>query len=319
MKLRLVLALSSVLASLLLESNAPARARGEADLPDLETGSSEAIRAVAFAPDGQLVVAGGDAREVLAFEVVSGKRRWTYTAPGRGRALAVSPDGRQVAVGWAGSELHLLESTSGKLLRKAGPLTGWPSQVLYSPKGDRIAAAGQAQTVTVLDPTTGLRRSVLSGAISWLNGIAFSADGRRLAAAGWDHSVRIWDLDSGSLWRSFFEHKFAVNAVIFTRDGTAVLSSSDDQTLVSMNAGGGYLVRRARGPSLGPLAQAAASDVIASGAWNGRVVLLREATLYPYKVLPAHRGTVHAVAVAPGGRIGVSGGADGKVKLWKAR
>jgi hypothetical protein len=34
--------------------------------------------------------------------------------------------------------------------------------------------------------------------------------------------------------------------------------------------------------------------------------------LAPIKVLPAHRGPVHAVALAPGGQVAASGGADGK-------
>lgn len=308
--------LRAVLVVVLTLVQQPARAAGNPDPPALDTGSSRTIRALAFAPDGRTLVAGGDAGEVLAFEPDSGKRRWTYTAPGLVRALAVSPDGRRVAVGWAGTSLDLVDLATGKRVGRLGPLPGLPSHLVFSPKGDRLAVAGQFQQALLFDPTTGRRVALLAGPISWINAVAFSPDGQRLAAAGWDHGVRVWDLATGKLERSYFEHRFAVNGIAFTRDGAYVLSSSDDQSLVLFKLEG-YLYRRSRGPSLGPLGQSRSTEVMVGGTWNGRVVFFREMGLAPIKIWPAHRGPVHAVALAPSGRVAASGGADGKVKLWK--
>lgn len=284
---------------------------------EVKTGWRAPVRGVAIDPTGAVLAAGGDRGEIVIFDIARQRIRLRLSAHGPVTALAISPDGSQLAVGWRGRYVDLVSLKDGRTLRRLGPLRGWPLDLAYSPKGDRLAVAGRAQRIALFDPGAGRSLGVLSGHTSWVNGVAFSPDGQRVAGAGWDHAVRIWDVRHRKLLQSGFGHRFAVNRVVFTHDGKRVISASDDQSLRVFNVSSGVSLKRVRGPAITSLALARRANVLVSGTYRGRLLLQRQQQLHPRRVVRAHRGPVIDVAVSADGRIVVTGGRDGRVKVWR--
>lgn len=298
---------------------ATARGQSRRFITEVRTGWKKPVRALAVGPKGRLLAAGGDARQLILYDLKKRSTRWISSARGAVTALAFSPDAKWLAIGWQGKLVDLVAVKSGRVLRRLGPLSGWPRSLAFSPDGKLLAVAGQAQQIALFDPTTGKGRGLLTGHTSWVNHIIFSDDGKRLAGAGWDHAVRIWDVSRRKLLRSVRGHRYAVNAVVFTRSGQFLLSASDDQHLRRIQVSTGKVVKNLRSPAVICLARARRSKLVVGGSFRGRLLYLTEKMSSPSKVVLAHRRQVFAVAVTPDGRLVITGGRDGKIKLWKGR
>jgi WD40 repeat protein len=215
--------------------------------------------------------------------------------------------------------VDLVAVGSGRVVRRIGPLRGWPRSLAFSPQGKLLAVAGQAQQIALFDPATGKAQGLLVGHTSWVNQVSFSDDGRRIASAGWDHAVRIWDVARRSLLRSVRGHKYAVNAVVFLRGGKWLVSASDDQHLRRIHVTTGKVQLNRRSPAVTCLARARHADLLVGGTFRGRLIWVRDKALTASNVVNVHRGQVFAVAVTPRGDLVITGGRHGKVKLWKGR
>jgi len=288
-------------------------------IAEVRTGWKKPVRALAVSTKGRLLAAGGDGRQLILYDLVGRRTRWISSARGPVTALAFSPDGKSLAIGWQGRWVDLVAVKSGRVLRRLGPLSGWSRSLAFSPNGKLLAVAGQAQQIVLFDPATGKAKGLLTGHTSWVNHVTFSDNGKRIAAAGWDHAVRIWDVTSRKLLRSVRAHRYAVNAVVFSRNGKWLISASDDQHLRRIQVSTGKAVTNRRSPAVICLARARSVDLVVGGTFRGRLLLLREKMAKPTKVLKVHRGQVFAVAVTPNGRVVITGGRDGKIKLWKGR
>jgi WD40 repeat protein len=302
-----------------LSSPAVARVGSARFIADVRTGWKKPVRALAVSPKGRLLAAGGDARQMILYDLKKRRTLWISSARGPVTALAFSADGKWLAIGWQGLWVDLVAVRSGRLIRRIGPLKGWPRSLDFSPGGKLLAVAGQAQQIALYDPATGKARGLLIGHTSWVNHVTFSDDGRHIAGAGWDHAVRIWDVARRKLLRSVRGHRYAVNAVVFSRNGRHLISASDDQHLRQIQVRTGKVVTNRRSPAVTCLARARRANLVVGGTFRGRLLFMREKLASPTKVLNAHRGQVFAVAVTPNGRMVVTGGRDGKVKLWKGR
>lgn len=298
---------------------APAPGQSRRFITEVHTGWKKPVRALAVGPKGRLLAAGGDASQLILYDLKKRRTRWISSARGAVTALAFSPDGKRLAIGWRGKRVDLVAVKSGRVLRRIGPLKGWPRSLAFSPNGKLLAVAGQAQQIALFDPSSGKARGLLTGHTSWVNHVIFSDDGKRLAGAGWDRAVRIWDVASRKLLRSVRGHHYAVNAVVFSRSGKYVLSASDDQHLRRIEVASGKVVTNLRSPAVICLARARRTRLVVGGTFRGRLLYLSEKLAAPTKVLQAHRRQVFAVAVTPNGRVVITGGRDGKIKLWKGR
>src|SRR5262249_10252713 len=165
------------------------------------------VPALAFSPDSATLVSGGD-RTIRLWDVATGRLRtslkghrdWVCT-------LAFAPDGKTIASGSCDWAYHRGRDTS----RFSPPDLGCDSQwVLWDAR------------------PRALKRSV--SARGRMLSLACAPNGKSLAC-GIGKEVRLYDVGSETPGRVVTSHDFDVTSVAFTKDGSAVLSGSHDQTV----------------------------------------------------------------------------------------
>ena len=179
----------------LVDVESGARVRSFAPSPDprlLAEGVTPRVHALAFSPDGGVLVSG--------HEGFTGAYAWD---PRTGRQLAALAPGGTEVIG-----------------------------VAFSRDGATLATAPEAgQVITLWETATWRARRKLDcrGAAEILGG--FSADGRRLWTAT-ANEVWCWDLSSGRRLRSLVGHRDDVTAVTPMPRGAGAVSAGDDGTAV---------------------------------------------------------------------------------------
>ena len=202
------------------------------------------------------------------------------------RGAARNPDA-EVRARAEGLMRRIVEKGSG-LTRRIEKHNDAVFAVAFSPDGGTLLSAGGVNKEFVAktwDRRTGAELRTFAGHTGWLSSAAFSPDGCRVVTASADLTVRLWDVETGRELRQFRGHQTQITSVAFSPDGRRVLSGAGhwtmgrakDPTLRVWDVETGQEVRRIRGP-------------------EGLGVL--------------------GVAIAPGGRVALSGGYGGQLQLW---
>ncbi len=146
---------------------------------------------------------------------------------------------------------------------------------------------------------------------------ALSPDGSRLAISV-GPTVGVWDL---ALKRQLFTlvgHTEAINAVVFSPDGSRIATAGNDTTAIIWNAADGRRLHTLTGHGRWVLGAAFAPDgrTLATCGYDKTVRLWDAMTGEPKATWTGHTGGVRSVAYSPDGRTIATGGADNEVRLW---
>ena len=164
-----------------------------------------------------------------------------------------------------------------------------------------------------------------------VHGVCFSHDGQRIATSTgiWPVNVLrtaapdpgeacVWDAVTGSELFRLKQHTGAVMGVTFSADDRFIATASFDQTariwdattgselFVFKSANGSWVHSVAFSPDSNRLAMSSAGAVQIHDTANGNELLQ----------LHGHKGSVHSIAFTPDGNRLITGGWDGKVKIW---
>jgi WD40 repeat protein len=166
---------------------------------------------LAFAPDGNLLVAGDGKGSVYSWEISSGQTAHTFkVAGGSPRSIAndrlmnsigISRDGATLATCNSSVNMQFPEFVkiwdlrTGALRRDfaAEKIAGRP--MALSPDGSMVATGGK--TVRLWDVQTGKLLRELVGYLKRTQSIAFSPDGRLVIAGGSYGTINLWDVKTG--------------------------------------------------------------------------------------------------------------------------
>ncbi len=152
-------------------------------------------RAADFSPNSRRIALIEDHRDVLVYELASGRRSSIWNMPGS-RFLAFRPDGAQIAVTLnerGNPNCRILESETGRLVRSIK----LPSQGAMprngAPDGTTLATPCDDLKIYLWDAATGTQKAALMGHVEGGQGAAFHPAGTLLASNGWEDRLWLWD------------------------------------------------------------------------------------------------------------------------------
>lgn len=242
-----------------------------------------AIRDLAFAPQGDWVVAGGGDR-VKVFRAGATKPRLDLEVPGDVATVGFGPFLRLAYYSTSGLAA-VQGGLNGTWYRRSQLPAGQVWAADLSPDGSLVALGFDSEhEVHIYRAATGeLVREVQDTFSRSISALAFSPDGSKLAVGGYDHRVRVFDVGSGARLAYYEAHPTPVYALAWSPDGSLLASGAK------------------AGEQDGP-----ATVTLALQTWQGE----RRGTESP-------RFTVEALAFSPDGGTIAYAGSSSRVGLWR--
>ena len=288
--------------------------------PALEHGAR--IRSVEFSPDGRLLATASDDRTARIWDVASGVQLRRFEHPRAVRSARFSPDGALIVTAPVDRDpfARVFEVDGGAVAALAHP--GAVTDAQFSPNNSMVVSSGR-RNIFVWQRGTWRQRHVLAAHVSPVHGVSVSPDSARAVSFDDSGIARVWRLDTGALIPGFIRHENSIDSAVFGPDSSTILTSSADLTariwtgglseFRTSLVGHGERVSSATFSPDGTTALTASDD--------GTARLWRTSTEPTLGALgPArHTGGATSIDTSADGRLVASGGADGKVLVWRSR
>ena len=240
-------------------------------LPSNTRGSGQAVRGVAFTPDGRILVAPAaepgevnlwnvshrtlittlpissdeltgiavshDGREIAASTGTEvslwslTQRSYISSLDDIGDVFAFSPDDQRLAVGLSVMDLWNVAGGAGYSTVPC-PLYYSDSSLAFSPDGGIIAACTNSNII-LWDARRLTKVATLSGgANAEVSALQFSPDGRTLAVGDFDGTISLWDVAQRRQLALLSGHTGSVSDLEFSPDGRMLASGSDNEVIL---------------------------------------------------------------------------------------
>jgi len=270
-----------------------------------------AVNAVAFSPDGKMLVSASNDCTVRLWDRQLETTQQTLKAHDHEvNTVAYSPDGKTLATASAAIEdtIKLWDGSSGAQLQTIKCRTQAVNALAFSPDGTTLASTSilDGGTMKLWNSQSGALLKRLDGHMLNVNTLTFSPDGKTLASASHDGYIKLWDSQSGKTRNTLWGYSQWVNAVALEPSGIRA---------ASLVPGG-----------IRDVAYSPKGDILASAADDGTVRIWDSRSGAALKKLKRHwrRATMspvgmNAVAFSPGGVTLASGSDDGTIRLWDMR
>lgn len=296
--------------------------------------------AIAFTPDNQIMVSGGNDRIITLRNLKTGKIIRTFTEHSDSiYALCLSSDGQTLVSGSRDAtlkiwHLHTIDTyNSNSINRLIGDglidtLTGHSdsiNSVSISPNGQIIVSGSEDNTIKLWDLNTGECLATLEKHEAGVRAIALSPDGQLLVSGSADNTIKLWQLPSvesepicPDLIYTLTGHSDDVKCLAISHDGQILASGSQDKTIKLWDLETGELkttlVEHWREVNHLIISPDGRSLISCSGdetiqVWN----------LETFKLLHSfvgHQGAVAVVAISPEGQPLVSSSWDHTIRVW---
>lgn len=291
-----------------------------------------AVRAVAFAPDGDILASGGDDGFVRLWQVRDGKQRLALPGhQGRVSQLAFAPDGKTLAAGDGAGIVHLWDAATGRELERLSLLPEYHQPIValaYSPAGTRLVA-GSEVGLAWWDTATGRQLGELAGKTPALRALAFTPDGKSLAffrpTLDAPPKLILCEVAPGKIRGQYKNVEGSSGA--FSRDGKLLVTGTSDGLLRLWDARTGELRPSLRGASpkrnveaRQPVALSADGNRVASIRWAGpqRLCLTRLDMEEFHELVDGEGGRINccAAAFSPDGKLLATGDMESHVRIW---
>jgi WD40 repeat protein len=237
------------------------------------------------------------------------------------QSVAYSPDGARIASGSNDHTIRLWNARTAAQLNVFQGHTGKVFSVAFSLDGKEIMSGSEDRTVKIWDASTGACLESWEWHTSDVRSVTYSPAGQYAASCSSDHTVVLWQLASPGVGSAVFsDHWAMVYQIVFSHDGTLLLSAGGDQDSHVWDVS-----KRARVQTLRhdyimmSIAVSHDDQLIACGLADSSVVLWRRDGWTRLHVLNRHGTVVWGVAFSPDDRTLASGSWDRTICLWDAK
>ena len=308
---------------------------------DLLTGHTGDVLSVSFSPDGTTLASGSRDRTIRLWNAETGEHLHTLIGHTDAvNSVSFSPDGNTITSGgdWDDTTIRLWNAETGEHLRTLKGHTSRVSSVSFSPDGTTIASGSWDNTIRLWDMVTGAHKQTFTGHTDGVNSVSFSPDGATITSGSGDDTVRLWDVATGTLkatlirnedmdrrddWEQVPIRIQGVNSVVFSPDGTILVSGDHDHTVCLWDVATGILksILTQHQDSVLSVSFSPDGTILASGGNDGIVKLQDVATGTLKTTLAGYKWDFGGVAFSPDGTTLASGSwaissSDGMIHLW---
>jgi WD40 repeat protein len=196
-------------------------------------GHTDAIRAVAVSPNGQLLAGGGGSADptIKLWSVPDGQCLRNLSGhTSEIWSVAFSPDERMLASSSTDHTIRLWSTKTGKCLQILTGHMHWVMSVVFSAQSDILVSAGFDRTIRFWNTQTGACTQTWQVGQS-ICSIAFNPSGDVLASGSIERTISLWDITTGECFQTFSGHTHFVWSVAFSPDGRLLASGSFDRTI----------------------------------------------------------------------------------------
>lgn len=157
---------------------------------------------------------------------------------------ALSPDGALVATGSYDQTVIIWDVASGQALRTIKGHNGAIFDLAFHPRRGILATSSGDRTIKLWDVASGARLETFGQPLKEQYAVAFSPDGRYVAGGGVDNRIRIWQLSetaqegTNPLLLTRFAHEGAIIRLVYSPDGTTLVSAAEDRTVTVWDTSG---------------------------------------------------------------------------------
>ena len=278
------------------------------------------VRTVAFSPDGQTIITGGDDHTIKQWDRAQGicQRSW-LAHRGAVTSLKYSLDGQTIASASDDESIKVWAITGAshqefELHQEFEGHAGRVNAVNFHPAGELLASVANDNTVR-LWRLNGPWTTVLHNGLATVWDVSLSPDQRTIAAASDDGMLRLWSIDSILPHVDQQAHQGGALQVNFSPDGKTIVSAGADNTVKLWTATGQFLRALSHPGWIYDASFSPDGTLIATADYDGRIWLWRTDGVLQKEFMGHPRGT-YKVRFSPDGTQLASAGADGLAKLW---
>ena len=240
---------------------------------DYHTGPAHAL---AFSPDGSMLVSGGaaDGPPLRLWEVSSAApvERFAPEALPQATigAAAFSPDGVLLATGWSDGIVRIWHTATWSLVTSLSGHAILVDQLNFGPTGDRLVSSDIDGLVNLWDIPSLTPVQLPSDGVP-VRAVAIHANGGPIAGALDDGAVILWDGVDGASIRRLESPESGTLAVAFSPNSPLLVSGHRSGTLRWWDTASGepLQVLEGHGAPIVNVAFSAAGDLLASAAFDG--------------------------------------------------
>lgn len=287
------------------------------------TGHVDAVRSLAFSPDGRHLVSGSLDKTARVFETTTGKVEHVIPTGDRVTFVRFASDGQKIAVASHDKTVRLWSLSLGEIFT----LRGHEEQVVrvdFSPDGRFLASGDASGTITLWDGRTGDLLQKLRGHEETVTDLRFMPDGEHLISVGsGERGVYLWHIASERPVAILSGHRGEIRHLDLTSDGRRAVTGSYDRTARVWNLervlpATTLVGHRRRISSLEFLKTDGTRLVSASLDRTARLWRWDRSKLRGELIaeLMGHAGPLHMARFSPDGRQVATASSDKTVRLW---